>query len=135
MSLLIDTSALIAARNADDKNHKKAVALMAPALKGEYGKVFISDYIFDEAVTLAYIRTGNKKFAHDIGRFARAKPINLRFIEPVDFDRAWEIYQQFDDKNLSFTDCTNIALMERLDIEMLFTLDLGFKGLVNLITE
>ncbi len=135
MSLLIDTSALIAARNADDKNHKKAVALMAPALYGEYGKVFISDYIFDEAVTLAYIRTGNKKFAYDIGRFARAKPINFRFIEPVDFDRAWELYQQFDDKNLSFTDCTNISLMERLDIETLFTLDLGFKGLVSLIAE
>ncbi len=131
MSLLINTSALIAARNADDRNHKKAVALMAPALKGEYGKVFVSDYIFDEAVTLAYIRTGNKKFAHDIGRFARAKPINFRFIEPVDFDRAWELYLQYDDKHLSFTDCTNIALMERLDIKTLFTFDGEFKGLVN----
>ncbi|SNQ59727.1 type II toxin-antitoxin system VapC family toxin [Candidatus Methanoperedens nitratireducens] len=132
MSLLIDTSALIAARNADDKNHKKAMALMAPALHGEYGKVFVSDYIFDEAVTLAYIRTGNKKFAHDIGMFTRAKPINFRFIEPVDFDRAWELYQQFNDKHLSFTDCTNIALMERLDIKTLFTFDGEFKGLVNI---
>ncbi len=131
MSLLIDTSALIAARNADDRNHKKALKIMTPALYGEYGKVFVSDYIFDEAVTLAYIRTGNKKFAHDIGRFARAKPINLRFIEPVDFDRAWEIYQQYDDKHLSFTDCTNISLMERLDIKTLFTFDGEFKGLVN----
>ncbi len=135
MSLLIDTSALIAARNADDKNHKKALRIMTPALKGEYGRVFISDYIFDEAVTLAYIRTGYKKFAHDIGSFARAKPINFRFIEPVDFDRAWELYHQYDDKNLSFTDCTNIALMERLDVETLFTFDMGFKGLVNIIAE
>lgn len=104
-----------------------------PALHDEYGKVFVSDYIFDEAVTLAYIRTGNKKFAHDIGRFARAKPINFRFIEPVDFDRAWEFYLQYDDKHLSFTDCTNIALMERLDIKTLFTFDREFKGLVNVI--
>lgn len=133
MSILLDTSAVIAARNADDKNHTKTLEIMAPALHGEYGKVFVSDYIFDEAVTLAYIRTGNKRFAHDIGRFARAKPINFRFIEPIDFDRAWELYQQYEDKHLSFTDCTNIALMERLDIETLFTFDTEFKGLVNII--
>ncbi|MCX9011028.1 MAG: PIN domain-containing protein [Candidatus Methanoperedens sp.] len=133
MSLLIDTSALIAARNADDRNHKKAMALMTSALKGEYGKVFISDYIFSEVVTLTCIRTKSKRLAFDIGKFAKAKPINFRFIEPIDFDRAWELYQQYDDKNLSFTDCTNIALMERLDIEKLFTFDMGFKGVVDII--
>jgi len=135
MSLLLDTSALIAARNADDRNHPETLEIMTHALHSEYGKVFVSDYIFDEAVTLAYIRTGSKKFAHDIGRFARAKPINFRFIEPIDFDRAWELYQQYEDKRLSFTDCTNIALMERLSIDTLFTFDAEFKGLVNLIIE
>lgn len=135
MSLLIDTSALIAARNANDRNHEKALKFMVPALKGEHGKAFVSDYIFDEAVSLAYIRTGNRKFAQDIARFARAKPINFRFIEPVDFDRAWEIYLQYHDKHLSFTDCTNIALMERLGIETLFTFDKGFKGLVDILAE
>ncbi len=135
MSVLFDTSALIAARNADDKNHTKIMKIMMQALHGEYGKVYVSDYIFDEAVTLAYIRTESKRFAHDIGRFARAKPINFRFIEPIDFDRAWELYQQYEDKHLSFTDCTNIALMERLDIDTLFTFDTEFKGLVNIINE
>ncbi len=133
MSLLLDTSALVAARNAEDKNHKKAFEIMIPALHGEYGKLFVSDYIFDEAITLAYIRTGNKKFAHDIGKFAKAKPINFRFIEPADFDKAWELYLQYEDKHLSFTDCTNIALMERLKIESLFSFNMEFKGLVNLI--
>ena len=133
MSVLLDTSALIAVRNADDKNHRKTLEMMTHMLHGEYGKVFVSDYIFDEAVTLAYIRTGSKRFALDIGRFARAKPINFRFIEPIDFDRAWELYQQYEDKGLSFTDCTNIALMERLNIETLFTFDAEFKGLVNTI--
>ncbi len=133
MSLLLDTSALVAARNAEDRNHKKAFEIFVPALHGDYGKLFVSDYIFDEAVTLAYVRTGSKKLAYDIGKFAKAKPINIRFIEPVDFDKAWELYLQYEDKNLSFTDCTNIALMERLKIEALFSFDTEFKGLVNLI--
>ncbi len=38
MSLLIDTSALVSARNADDTNHNKALDVMSRALKGEYGK-------------------------------------------------------------------------------------------------
>lgn len=133
MSVFIDTCALIAARNAEDRDHKSAVNNMTSALKGEYGKVFTSDYIFDEAVTLAYMRTGSKRFALDIGLFARARPITMRFIEPIDFDRAWELYNQYDDKKLSFTDCTNIALMERLDIESILTFDSEFKGIVNVI--
>ncbi|MCE8425082.1 MAG: type II toxin-antitoxin system VapC family toxin [Candidatus Methanoperedens sp.] len=133
MSILIDTSALVSARNADDKNHNKALDIMAKALKGEFGKLYISDYIFDEAVTIAYIRTGNKNFSNDIGIFARTKPILFRFIEPIDFERAWELYLQFQDKNFSFTDCTNIALMERNRIDTLFTYDSEFNGIVRLI--
>ena len=133
MSLLIDTSALVSTRNADDKNHNKALDIMTRALKGEFGKLYISDYIFDEAVTIAHIRTGNKNFAKDIGIFARTKPIIFRFIEPIDFERAWEIYLQFQDKNFSFTDCTNIALLERYGIETLFTYDSEYNGIVNII--
>ena len=133
MSLLIDTSAIVSARNADDKNHNKALDIMINALKGEFGKSYISDYIFDEAVTIAYIRTGNKNFANDIGIFARTKPIIFRFIEPIDFERAWELYLQFQDKNFSFTDCTNIALMKRHGIDTLFTYDSEFNGIVSII--
>ncbi len=50
MSLLLDTSALIAARNAGDRNHPDTMEIMVHALHGEYGKVFVSDYIFDEAI-------------------------------------------------------------------------------------
>jgi predicted nucleic acid-binding protein len=133
MNLLLDTSALVAARNAKDRNHNKAFEIMTPALQGDYGKLFVSDYIFDEAVTLAYVRTGSKKLAYDIGKFAKAKPINFRFIEPIDFDKAWELFVQYEDKHLSFTDCTNIALMGRLGIETIFTFDAEFNGLVDVI--
>ncbi len=135
MSLLIDTSALVAARNADDRNHNKALDIMTRALKGEFGKMYISDYIFDEAVTIAYIRTGNKNFSEDLGRFARTRPIIFRFIEPFDFDRAWELYLKYRDKNFSFTDCTNIALMERHEIDTLFTYDLEFNGIISIIGQ
>jgi predicted nucleic acid-binding protein len=43
MSVLLDTSALIAVRNADDNKHTKTLEMMTPALQGESGKVFVSD--------------------------------------------------------------------------------------------
>jgi len=106
---------------------------MTKALKGEFDKLYISDYIFDEAVTIAFIRTGNKNFAEDLGRFARTKPIIFRFLEQIDFERAWELHMKYKNKNFSFTDCTNITLMERNDIDTLFTYDSEFKGIVNII--
>jgi len=128
MSLLIDTSALVSARNADDKNHNKALDIMTKASKGEFGKLYISDYIFDEAVTIAYVRTVNENFANDIGRFARTKPIIFRFIEPIDFERSWDIYLQFQDKNFSFVDCTNIALMEGMVLIRFSVMILNLMG-------
>ena len=53
MSLLLDTSALVAARNAEDKNHNQALEVMMPALQGEYGKLFVTDYIFDSGIRSA----------------------------------------------------------------------------------
>ena len=57
----------------------------------------------------------------DLSRFSRARPIIFRFLEPIDFERAWELYLQFKDKNFSFTDCTNID-------------DSEFNGIVSVIS-
>jgi predicted nucleic acid-binding protein len=62
MSLLIDTSALVSARNADDKNHNKVLDIMIRALKGDFGKLYISDYIFNETVTIAYSAISRQEF-------------------------------------------------------------------------
>ena len=51
MSVFIDTGVFVAARNMRDINHKRAVELLEKAIKGEYGEIFTSDYVFDEAVT------------------------------------------------------------------------------------
>lgn len=131
MSIIIDTSALIAARNSDDKNHKIAIAIFEDILNGIYGTAFISDLILSEAISYAYIATKNKNIALDIAKFALTKPLRLVYITPVDLDLAFEIYQQYFDSELSFTDCTTIALMKRLRIEALFTFDREFQGIVK----
>ncbi|MEM2925725.1 MAG: PIN domain-containing protein [Methanocellales archaeon] len=131
MSIIIDTSAIVAARNSDDKNHKTAIGIFEDILDGIYGTAIISDLILSEAVSYAYIVTKNKNIALDIAKFAQAKPLRLIFVTAADLDLALELYQQYFDSELSFTDCTTIALMKRLRIEALFTFDREFQGIVK----
>jgi glutamate synthase domain-containing protein 3 len=46
-----------------------------------------------------------------------------------DRERAWEIFQKYDDKVLSFTDCTSFAVMKRLEIDTAFAVDHDFQAL------
>ena len=44
-----------------------------------------------------------------------------------DFAQAWKLFQRYDDKGLSFTDCTILAQVERLELDAVFTFDAGFR--------
>ena len=69
LSIFIDTGVFVAARNRSDINHERAVELLRKALKGEYGGLYTSDYVFDEAVTVALVGTCPPRIALDIGNF------------------------------------------------------------------
>lgn len=61
-------------------------------------------------------------------RFAR-----LLSVGKEDRERAWAIFQRYDDKVLSFTDCTSFAVMERLGINTAFSVDHDFKAVGYLV--
>ncbi len=48
-------------------------------------------------------------------------------MSPEDEEFAWRIFRRYDDKAFNFTDCTSFALMDRLDIMMVFTFDQHFE--------
>jgi len=57
MAIFIDTDVFVALRNADDGLHTGGKELMKRALKSEFGRAFTSDYVLDEAITTALVRT------------------------------------------------------------------------------
>ena len=69
MAIFIDTSGFVAVRNKDDDNHKNAINIMESILKNNYGLIYTSDYVFNEAVTVALFRTKNFEIAKDMGDF------------------------------------------------------------------
>ena len=61
MSVFIDTGAFLAYRNKEDRYHEIACKLFTEALKGKYGQMYTSDYVYDETLTLALVRTNNSE--------------------------------------------------------------------------
>jgi predicted nucleic acid-binding protein len=54
--LFLDSSAIIAYKNADDINHKKAANIFQKLDAGEYGIGVISEFVFSEVTTVLGLR-------------------------------------------------------------------------------
>ncbi len=132
MAVLIDTSVFVALRNADDEFHVRSKELMRRALKGEFGRIYTSDYVIDEAITTALIRTKRHDLALDLGRYIIDSPrITKLWVSEDSFNVAWEKFQAFADRPMSFTDCASLALMEKNHIRQVMSFDSGFDRVVQ----
>ena len=70
--IIFDTSFLYAYINKDDSNHILTTQTMQDALKGKYGRLTVSNYVIDEALTLARARTGRCDCGKAILNFVRS---------------------------------------------------------------
>ena len=132
MTVFIDTGVFVALRNADDELHTRSKELMKRALKAEFGRIYTSDYIIDEAVTTALIRTRRHDLAIDIGNYIIQSPrITKLWTTKEIFGLAWRKFKTFKDKPLSFTDCTTLAHIEKNRIKQILSFDSGFDGLIQ----
>ena len=115
MKIFLDTSFIVAFYNGEDKNHTRARAFMGEA--DQSLSCLISDYVFDEVLTVLLVR-GGKALSIEAGRkILEDERIDLLQIDTETFDKAWLVYQSFEDKQWSFTDCTFYVLMKNLSID------------------
>ncbi len=127
MAVFIDTGVFVAVRSMQDSNHKRGVELMEDALRGTHGVIYTSDYIIDEAITLALARTHNHRIAVNTGRYILDSPriVKLQVTNEI-FQDAWRRFQELSKGELSFTDCTSLAAMHRNRIQPIMSFDSGF---------
>ena len=132
MAVFIDTGVFVALRNADDELHIRSKQLTKKALKGEFGRVYTSDYVIDEAITTALVRTRRHDLAVDIGKYIIESPRITKLWTTKDtFDMAWQKFKTFKDQPLSFSDCVSLALTEKNRIKQIISFDSGFDGLIQ----
>ncbi|MFQ6075103.1 MAG: type II toxin-antitoxin system VapC family toxin [Candidatus Bathyarchaeia archaeon] len=131
MAVFVDTGLFVALRNADDEYHERSKGLMRRALKGEFGRVYTSYYVIDEAITTALVRTRRHDLAVDVGEYIIESPriVKLRVTKDV-FKSAWETFKTLKDRPMSFTDCVSLSLIENNKIKQVMSFDSGFDGLI-----
>ena len=121
ISVFIDSSILVAYANKDDQNHAESEKIIGEIFSGKYGKPVISDYIFDEVVTVCLARTKSIEITKRVGNYLLNSQVILLKIDDDAFDEAWNIFSK--SGKLSFTDCATIALMKIVGISYLATFD------------
>ncbi|MFB6167716.1 MAG: type II toxin-antitoxin system VapC family toxin [Haloferacaceae archaeon] len=136
MSVFVDTGVFYAHHDTDASRHEIGVAALNSALRSaEYGRVTTSDYVYDEAVTLTQRRTGSVADGLEVGRRIRGDgypdAIELLYSSPVLFENAVDVYEQYADQELSFTDAMTAGIVEHHDIDAVLSFDDDFDGVVD----
>jgi len=136
MTVLVDTGVLYADHDTDATRHEVAAEALDAVYDGELGQPYISDYVFDEAITLTRTRTGEFAAARRLSDRLRGydeypRAFEMLHVSSAVFTDAVAVFERYDDQDLSFTDATTVALTERHDIDRVLSFDDDFDGVVH----
>jgi len=125
MRLFADASGWIALFNPRDKYHASAQRGIVRAVK--HGDTLVtSDYVLDEVMTNLQRAVNHGVAAGAVQWILQQPRIRLVFIDEESWDKAWRLFQRYDDKEFSFTDCTSFAIMHQFKLRDAFTFDHHF---------
>lgn len=136
MTVLVDTGVLYADHDRDATRHDAASGALEAVYDGEFGQPYVSDYIYDEAVTLTLKRGGSFAPAKRLGKRIRGvdpypKAYECVHVSEGAFSDAVGVFEQYDDQALSFTDAATVALSDRHGVDYVLSFDDDFDGLVD----
>src|SRR5205823_13644881 len=125
-AVFVDTGGWMACADRADPAHVACTAARDTTL--EAGRILITtDVVVDETLTLIRFRLGlaaANVWWRQIDGSAR---LRWERIENERFERARNLFFEYRDKDLSFTDCTSIALMRELKLTTVITTDRHFQ--------
>jgi uncharacterized protein len=120
MSLFVDTSIWYAAADSGDRNNVRAKAVLKSG-----DALVTSDHVLVETWTLLHHKLGRRVAE----RFWDGLRSGIAMVEPIglaDLEAAWEIGASWQDQDFSIVDRTSFAVMRRLGLERVASLDEHF---------
>ncbi len=127
--LFIDTFAFLALANDRDNYYKAAQHFLMDMQNGKFRptRLITSDYIVDETLTRIRFKVGHAQAVNWGQNIHSSKIIELMRVDESVYEDALVIFEKYNDKQLSFTDCTSFALMKSMGINDAFTFDEDFR--------
>ena len=125
----IDTWGWIALGRRKDTRHDEAAEYYR-ALSRTDERIYTSDYVLDEAITLIFRRESfaeAARFVNSIIASASSRYIIVEQISPERFAAAWDLRLRLKDKaRISFTDLTSMIVMRERGVKHVLTDDKHF---------
>ncbi len=139
MAILLDTGFYFGLLSIKDQYHQQSQSIIKDLIKKKYGKIYTSNFILDESLTLINIRTKGKRLdllekmkKLFLGSLAIA---NLLSIENSWLDSIYNLQKKLSAPGdpVSFTDASNIVLCNNYEIKNIVSFDEHFSGFLNVI--
>ncbi len=131
MSVLLDTSYLMALHNRRDPLRPRALEIAEDLASSVHGESYFTDYIVDELMTLAWRRTKRtdvvQRLHDEVLSRSGVSPGNLLFVGEEEFRAAASLHRRLHSR-LSFTDCSILAVARAEKIPKVASFDDGFDG-------
>ena len=130
--VLIDTGAIYAFVTRTDRHHTEARGFVQ-ALLARQGDFVLIDLVFAETMTLLKARLG-AEITLRVGRELRQNSVYRWMPLGPDGERdTWALFQQYDDKKWSYTDCALLAIARRLKLAEIFSFDDHFEQMPGIV--
>lgn len=126
MRIFVDTSAWQTLFDRNEQGHADARRLWRRLMDAQ-GELITSEYVFDELVTNLQRRAGHPAAVSAGTMILRSPNIRMVDITRARFDRAWDMFQRYEDKGYSFTDVTSFLLIEEHRCDGVFAFDDHFE--------
>lgn len=130
--IFIDSSAFLALEDESDEHHAAALRFRDQELLSGHYELITTSYILDETLTLIRSRLGISASIAFSRKIRRSQVVRVLSVSQEVEEEALDLFEQYDDKNFSFTDCVSFVVMRELGIKEAFAFDEHFEqmGLV-----
>ncbi|MFH0725808.1 MAG: PIN domain-containing protein [Pseudomonadota bacterium] len=125
MKVFIDTSAFCALAIPHDK-HNDAAKSHYTQIHKRKALLYTSDYVLDETYTLLKMRGSHETAVKFMTQLETIAIILLSVTDDIT-EAAKAIFRKFEDRKLSYTDCTSFALINHFGINAVFAFDDHFR--------
>ena len=121
----LDTSALIALSDRNDKNHLLAKEYLIQSTSRGV-RFILSNHILIEFIDGVSKKINKEKAIEEFKNLLDSKLLIKESFTNSDFDKASLIFKKYKTQKIDLTDSLSFAIMERLEIKTVFTFDKDF---------
>ncbi|MDI6824884.1 MAG: PIN domain-containing protein [Bacillota bacterium] len=123
MSIMVDTGAWYALASSTDRYHQAAKEFYVARIED-------SDFVTTTAIVVETWALINARLGYHSAmvfwKMLRDSGLGIISVTSEHLEKAWVIARQYRDQQFSLTDCTTLAVMERLGITDVFAFDSHF---------